>query len=334
MPRPPGRKRLKRALRFALLVPVLGPLGWLPRPPARALATFYGWIAYLAMPGLRARMLRNLEAAFPSWSAGRRKAVARQCLGWVGRCGADFLRLGGGRRAGLLARIRVDGGEHWEAADRSGRGTLVVSGHLGNWELLGAYLATGRRPVHVLHHPFEEARLDRLVGRIRERAGVHPIAARTSIAAGFRVLREGEILGILIDRVPRGSAVTCRFFGRECRTAPGAVRLALRSGALVIPAALWEDGRRGFRLRFWPPIETTDGSGGSERRIAELTRALTAKIEEMIREAPGQWPWFYDRWKIPKDGGPPVPRPAASRRDDLDRDPRAARPGDLDRLRA
>ncbi len=308
----PRIKALKRLLRYALLSVVLHPLRMWPLRSGLRAGELYGELAWMLAPGLRRRTLRNLAAAFPDWPEPRRVRTARAVFRWVGRTGCEFLHLGGPDQAGLLARIRVEGGDFWTEAVSAGRGVVLVTGHLGNWELLGAWVATLGQPFAVLYHPFEEERLDRLVRSRRERAGVSGIPAERAARPVLRILRRGGVIGILTDRVPRGPAVACRFFGMECRTTAGPAWFAVRSGAALLPVSLIREPGGGFRLRFERPLrpqrlrpeEIRHGEREREEAVvAALTRRLTWILEEQIREAPEQWPWFHHRWKI-RPGAP------------------------------
>lgn len=312
----PVRKSFKRILRFTALTILFLPLYALPRGLARGVGAAYGTIAWWSLPRLRRRSVENLARAFPEWSAERRRRVAQGVTRWVGRTGADFLRMGRGDRIHLLRAVVPEGLEHWEAAVAIGKGIVAVTGHFGNWELLGAWLAARGHSVHVLYHPFDEERINRLVGSVRSRAGVRGIAADRAGVRALRALRRGGVVGVLVDRVPRGPAVECRFFGRPCRTAPGAAWLARYSGAPVVPVALWDAGGGRYRLRVGSPLPSPvpgeregqerdkherNAQDRDEQWVCDLTRRLTGLVEAQIREAPEQWPWFYDRWKLRGD---------------------------------
>ena len=295
------RKQGKRALRFALLAPLFLPLGCLPRSAARRLGAGYGDLARLCLRGERERAHRHLAQALPELPARERERIVRDSFASVGHLAVDFLRIGRGKGGELLAGLTVEGLDHLEATERSGRGTLLVTAHFGNWELLAVYLARRPRRFHVLYNPFEEERLGSFVRRVRERAGVRPLPADRPGPA-LRALRAGDLVGLLVDRVPREGGVVDEFFGRECRTATGVARLGLHTGALVLCAALWEDDSSGYRVRFWEPWdlgELPTGKGEAETsRVETVCRWSTKRTEEMVRMAPERWPWFYDRWKI------------------------------------
>lgn len=229
---------------------------------------------------------------------------------WIGSVGADFLHLGGKGHQALLDSIEVHGLEHLPSAAEEERGIVMVTGHFGNWELLGSWVASRGRPFRAFYHPFRERRLDMLVERIRRRAGIRGLAAGKSPLPAVRALRRGEVIGVLIDRVPRGNAVACSFFGRECRAAPGAAWLALTTQSPLVPVALFRRGG-GYILDIRPRLDPADGTWGSgDAALAALTRRVTTILEEQIREAPEQWPWFFDRWKIRHGGilGGELPR--------------------------
>jgi KDO2-lipid IV(A) lauroyltransferase len=264
----------------------------LPAGAARRAGALYGDAAYLCLPRLRRRMLGHLGRAFPERPPADLRRIGRGVTRWVGRAGADFLHLDRRSVARMAQSLEVEGWEHWRPLVESGRGLVAVTGHYGNWELLGAWLASLGRPITVLYHPFREQRLDRWVAERRLRGGVRVLSAEARGPAPLRVLRRGGVLGILLDRVPRTGGIPCRFFGRECRAAEGPARLALAAGAPILPVMLRYEGG-GYRARFSAPIAVEDAG-----QVAEVTQRLTSILEEWIREAPEQWPWFDDRWRI------------------------------------
>lgn len=299
---------LRRFLRFWLLRIVLLPVAVLPPRAARVVGEACGVIAWTLLRRVRRRTACNLRLAFPTATGPWIGRTTRGVFRWVGRAGADFLHLGC-LASSARTTIEVEGLAHWEAAQAYGRGVVLVTGHLGNWEVLGAWLAAlaerslGGMQVWVIYHRFREERLDRFVRGRRERAGVRGIPADGTSLRALRVLRRGEILGILIDLVPRGESVTCIFFGRECRTAPGPARLALAAGAPIVPACLvYRQGR--MRVRFEAAIDPAEIPAGddSTAAVGEITQRLAGVLEGWVRESPEQWPWFHDRWKVRGSG--------------------------------
>lgn len=201
-----------------------------------------------------------------------------------------------------LALVReVRGGEHLEAACRSGRGILAMTPHLGCWELAGLYLAS-RLPIVELYRPPRQAWADRLMRIGRERGRARLAAPdRKGVRALLTALRRGEAVGILPDQVAsRGEGVWAPFFGRDAYTPTLAFRLARSTGAtplmLFCERLPWG---RGFRL--WieplPPLPQDDRAAA---------RLLNGVLEAMIRRHPEQYLWRYRRFKRP-GGAPPAP---------------------------
>lgn len=285
------RRGIQRFLRYAALWPLLQLLGLLPRPLARGLADFYAALVYRFASRLRVRALRHLELAYPEWTGEQRAAVAKGAFRWVGRTGVDFLRLGSAAQRDRFRNVRVEGEEHLQSM-RPDRGVVVITAHFGNWEVLGSWLGFRGHPIRALYEPIRERRLDVLVRNTRSRGGVISTSTLETRAL-VRALRDAEWIGVLVDRVPRGASVVCRFFGRECQVAPGVARLARAGRALVLPAGLWEDANGRWIVRFWPPVEVPASPEGDAGFLARLTEWS----EELVRIAPSQWPWFDDRWK-------------------------------------
>ncbi len=201
-----------------------------------------------------------------------------------------------------IALVReVHGLEHVEAAHRSGRGVLVMTPHLGCWELVGLYLAS-RMPIVELYRPPRQAWADRLMRSGRERGQARLATPDLKgVRALLTALRRGEAAGILPDQVAsRGDGVWAPFFGRAAYTPTLAFRLARATGA--VPLLLFCERLswgRGFRL--WveplPPIPDDDTAAAT---------ALNARLEAMICRHPEQYLWRYRRYKQP-GGAPPPP---------------------------
>jgi len=207
-----------------------------------------------------------------------------------------------------IALVReVHGLEHLEAACQSGRGVLVMTPHLGCWELVGLYLAN-RMPIVELYRPPRQAWADRLMRAGRERGQARLATPDIKgVRALLTALKRGEAAGILPDQVAsRGNGVWAPFFGRAAFTPTLAFRLARATGA--VPLLLFCERLswgRGFRL--WieplPPIPDDD--------TAAATR-LNQALEVLIRRHPEQYLWRYRRYKRPGDAPPPPNEGAAA----------------------
>jgi KDO2-lipid IV(A) lauroyltransferase len=197
--------------------------------------------------------------------------------------------------------IRYSGLENFQSALARGRGVLVATAHLGNWEFSAYAHALMTAPMHVVVRPLDNSRLDELVERRRALSGNHIISKREAARDILRALKAGEAVGILIDQntIPE-EGVFIDFFGAKACAGSAFVKLAHHSGAAVVPGfALWSEAERRYILRFDPPIEM---SGNVERD----TQAIHTHLENLIRQHADQYLWIHRRWKTRPPGEPPL----------------------------
>jgi KDO2-lipid IV(A) lauroyltransferase len=219
--------------------------------------------------------------------------VALRAYENLGRFAFDVVRSSNGGAARIMGPTAIRGLEHLDRALKRGRGVIAITGHVGNWELLGAYLSLSGYKVNVLATALKDARLDRLVNGVRAAAGLAVIERTRGLKRALRCLRRGEVLGILIDLDTSVESVTVDFLGRPAKTAVGPVRLAQQTGAAVVPMAmvLGDNGRYSVEIR--EPVEVTPGKSDLKANVQRCSRA----VEEFIREYPTQWAWMHKRWK-------------------------------------
>ena len=203
--------------------------------------------------------------------------------------------------------IRYEGLEHYLAARDRGRGVLVLTGHLGAWELSSFYHSLAGYPMGMVIRRLDNPLVDALVNRIRCQHG-NRVLHKDDFARGLiAAMRAGDTVGILMDTnmtPPQGLFVP--FFGVPACTASGLARVALKTGAAVLPGfLLWEDSEQRYVLHFYPELALAD-TGDPEADTADNTARFTAVIEDTIRRYPSQWLWMHRRWKTRPPGGPPI----------------------------
>jgi KDO2-lipid IV(A) lauroyltransferase len=188
--------------------------------------------------------------------------------------------------------IHYDGLEHFTNAMAKGKGVLVATAHLGNWELSAFTHAYMTGPMSIVVRPLDNPRIDAFVEHRRALSG-NPIIRKKDAARGIlRALHAGESVGILIDQnTSREEAVFIDFFGRQAAANAAFVKLAHRTGAAVVPGfALWNESEERYVLRFYPEIPMTGD-------VQADTQRVHAVLESVIREYPDQWLWIHRRWK-------------------------------------
>jgi KDO2-lipid IV(A) lauroyltransferase len=197
--------------------------------------------------------------------------------------------------------IRYDGLENFQNALARGRGVLVATAHLGNWELSAFAHALMTAPMEVVVRPLDNARVDALVERRRALSGNHIISKRDAAREILRALKSGRAVGILIDQntvIEEGVFVD--FFGTPACAGSAFVKLAHHSGAAVVPGyALWSEQEQRYLLRFDPEIPMSGD-------VREDTQTVHGHLESVIRRHPDQYLWIHKRWKTRPPGEAPL----------------------------
>jgi len=246
----------------------------------------------------------NLAHAFPDWDQARRHAVALDVYGHFGRVLLDILWMADRDRDRILRLVDVTGAEHVEAARVRGRGALLVTAHVGNWELHGVAHGFLFGPIGVVARPLDNPALDARLCEFRRRPGNTVIYKQRALPQVLRLLRDNRAVAILIDQnVQQGDGVFVDFFGRRAATTTVAAALALKTGCALIPThtELRDDGR--YALVYDPPV-ALPAAGDRAGDLQQVTQRLTGEIEGWVRRRPDQWLWLHRRWKTqPVEGG-------------------------------
>ena len=299
---------MREKLEFWLVLTVARTLGWLPRGCWRV-----AWRAGLpgafidALGRLRRVGQRNLELALPELSAS--KSGSRFCAASsVTLAGSlvEFCRMTRYTPENTRDWMRTEGLEHYLAAKARGKGVLIVTGHLGAWELSSFYHSLMGHPMSMVFAGSTTGALDEFVNGIRCLHG-NRVLHKDDFARGLlTAMRKGETVGILMDTnmtPPQG--VFVKFFGQQACTASGLARVALKTGAAVLPGfMLWEKAEGRYVLHFGPELDFAR-SRTMPRPIFWRQRSdARSAIESWIRRYPDQWLWIHRRWKTRPAGEP------------------------------
>jgi Kdo2-lipid IVA lauroyltransferase/acyltransferase len=283
-------------------------LGILPRAAARAVGAGFVSVAYLLRKSLREAAAFNLQLAFPEWTDAQRKAAIRGMNRQIGWMIGEFSQFPKYTSDGRIEQIvMIDGAENFDEAQRRGRGVLFLTGHMSAWELAPFAHALYGHPLHFLVRPIANRRVDALINGYRCLSGNRPIDKNRSARAIFKVLGDGGTVGILSDHnTSLDEGVFVNFFGIPASTTSGLARIALRTGAAVVPGFLsWDDSLQKYRLRFEPPVDLVR-TGDEESDVRENTQRFSRVIECYVRAHPDQWLWVHKRWKTRPPGQKPI----------------------------
>ncbi len=270
----------------------------LPRHTARLVGAGLGALAYHLLSKLRRTGEQNLRLAFPEAADAWREETLRRMYRNLGWQLAEFCRMSGYTPAITQDFIRYEGLQHFLDAHAKRRGVLIVTGHLGAWELSSFYHSLMGHPMSMVIRRLDNPRVDAFVNRIRCLHG-NQVLHKDDFARGLlSAVRGGRSIGILMDTnmtPPQGVFVP--FFGVPACTASGLARVAAKTGAAVLPGCLlWHEDEAKYVLHFYPEIPM-EHSGDAEADAIENTARCTAALESIIRAYPDQWLWVHRRWK-------------------------------------
>jgi KDO2-lipid IV(A) lauroyltransferase len=294
-------------LQYAVAWAFVKTLGILPRALARSLAAAGVRVLLFLRPKLRKTAEFNLKLAFPEWTEAQRKTAMKKMTRNLGWMAAEFAQFPNYTKENIESVVILDGHENFLAGQSRGKGVLYLTGHIGAWELSSFAHALYGFPLHYTARPLDNVPLDALVNQYRGLSGNKPIFKNESARQMLRVLKEAGTVGILADQntMPE-EGVWVDFFGTPACTTTGIARVALHTGAAVVPGyAYWDENLRKYRLRFEPPVQLIR-TGDTERDILENTQRFAKVIEQIIREHPEQWIWIHARWKNRPKGEPPI----------------------------
>ena len=250
--------------------------------------------------GMRKKLVMEHMARVFGMSGDSEKlrAMSRSVYLQLGRTAVEHARLLAGRTADLRDRLDISGEEHIARARNGGRGVILITGHFGYWELLGATVAMLGYPITVVAKKLHNPAVDRLVHAGRERLGMAVAAMDKAPAAVYRALRRNECVGLLADQDAGAGGVFVDFLGTRASTYQGPALFALRTGAPIVPCFIIRSGPERHRVCFETPIEAIP-TGDEPADIARITQAYSDVLARYIMDYPDHWFWVHRRWKTP-----------------------------------
>ncbi len=286
---------LRHRIEYALFRAFHGALGLLPHEAARGVGRGIGRFLWVVLVPRRRVALENLELVHPERPQAERRAIARGSFDHLGEMACDTFSARRLTAEDICARTSIEGWEHLDAARAMGNGALLMSAHLGTWEIAAHVIGLYRGGMHVIGRPLDNPWLDRELTAMRTSHGNSAILKRGAARDSMRVLKQKGLVGILIDqRVRPEHGIVVPFMGQPAITSPLLARLALKTGAPVVPIFGHFEPRGRYRVRLLEPL-TCDGHG--EEAVAEFTREVLAVVEREIGRDPATWLWLHKRWK-------------------------------------
>lgn len=298
---------MRERLEYWLVVSVARTLGWMPKVLARLWAWALAFTVYWTFGRLRRVGLHNLEMALPNLTGAERIRILRGVFRHLGWQLVEFCRMTRYTPDNSRDWMQAEGLEHYLSAQANGKGVLVITAHLGAWELSSFFHSMMGHPMGMVIRRLDNRRLDAFVNSIRCLHGNYVLHKDDFGRGLLTAMRAGGTVGILMDTnmtPPQGEFV--KFFGIDACTATGLAHVARKTGAAVLPGfMLWERAKKRYVLHFGPEVKIphTDDVAAD---IVAGTQLCTSVIESWVRRYPDQWLWIHRRWKTRPAGEPPL----------------------------
>lgn len=286
-----------------------------PAPVAHRGARAAGRLLARTMKGRRAMLERHLRRVHgPELSGAQLDREVRLAFASYARYWAESFRLPGSTPAQLAAATTSEGLENVERASAAGKGVILALPHLGGWDFGGAWLASLGFRMAAVVETVEPPELFEWFARLRRSLGLEvlPLGPGAGPAA-LRRLREGAVVALVCDRDLEGTGVEVEFFGERTTLPGGPATLALRSGAALVPCAVYFREGGAHHAVMGTPLDTSR-HGRLRDDVALVTRALAVELEALIRRAPDQWHLLQPNWPSDHENVPLRTRRASRRR--------------------
>ncbi len=268
------------------------PFTWLTKL-SFLLGTF--WFSVLRLR--RQTVLNNLKRAFPDWDEAHRKRIAKKSFQHLCATVLEFLAINPQTMPALQERITVQGRERVDEALKRGRGVIVLTGHVGNWDLLACSQAALGYPLTIVSKTIKPKGLNDYWMQTRQACGVTILPDRHVYRDLIQTLSHNGVVGFVADQsISPRRGVFAPFFGVPCASSSAVARLARDSGAAVLPVFLYRETQGRFTMVVDQPLLLQESGSQEEELVLHTTRCNEA-LERAILRRPEQWLWQHRRWK-------------------------------------
>ncbi|MEO8073760.1 MAG: lysophospholipid acyltransferase family protein [Acidobacteriota bacterium] len=301
---PKKRSHIQNKAELLAVRSLLGAIGTLPLETSMRFGKSFGKMLAKRFPKLQKTARRNLEIAMPELSPGEKEKIIHGTFESLGRHLGFISHFKKFKHEDIHKLIEVVGKEeNFDKAYAGGNGVLFFTGHFGSWEVFNLLPPAFSFGMNILVRRIDNPLVESFVDTMRTRFGSVTLDKTKSARTMFRVLRKGNLLGILADlNVQEKEGVFVDFFGVPASTTTSIAKLALATNAAVLPAfAVWEEAKQKYVVYLETPVKY-EKTEDAESDILVLTQKITDVIEKYVRKYPEQWLWIHKRWNTrPKD---------------------------------
>lgn len=255
----------------------------------------------MLFPFHRRRVMGNLQLAFGAEkNAKEKQAIFREStVNFLKNSFEMLYSANPGRQRELLDSIRIEGREHLDRALQKGKGVIAVSGHFGNFGIVGLKLKGAGYGFHTVARAFSDPLRKTMYTKYRIRQGqsfIYTRSAQEAVKGMLKVLRRNETIFLITDENVRHGGVFVKFFNRLASTSSAPAVLHLRTGADILPVFLIRQRDNTQTLLIEPPLQEVSAEETAPDPNA-LTQRIAQTLEDHVRKYPAQWMWTHRRWR-------------------------------------
>jgi KDO2-lipid IV(A) lauroyltransferase len=273
----------------------------LPYRFALFLGELLGDVAFEIIRFRRRVALKNLRRCFKDKSEKELKRIAQNSYRNLGKSLVEYAIFPKLCKKNLFDIVELDHAEYFEQAFKGGKGAVLLTGHFGSWELMGAAISQLGYPIDFLVGEQHNLLMDRLMNKYRMMMGVGIIKVGTSAKGVIKALKQNRFVAMLSDQDAGRDGVLVSFFNYPASTPKGPAAFCLKTQAPIIMGFIVRDDRRKQKV-FLKKLEPSQETDDNEENIRKTTQKYTSILEDYIRRYPDHWYWIHRRWKstIPK----------------------------------
>jgi Kdo2-lipid IVA lauroyltransferase/acyltransferase len=298
-----SRSKLQTQLEYFAVRIIFGFVGVFPLKISMSIGKFLGKIVGSIIPKLKKTANRNLEIALPQLSANEKSKIIAGCFQSLGRQLGLISHFKRFTAQDVQNLVEINGRDIFDRIHAGGHGMLMITGHFGSWEVFNLLPPAFGFPVNVLVRRIDNPKVEAFVESLRTKFGGKTIDKTKSARAMFRLLENGEMLGVMADlNAQEREGVFVDFFGVKASTTASIARLALKTDAVVIPVfAVWNESKQKYIVNIEEPVDFVK-TADAEQNVVELTQKVTNSVEKFVRAFPEQWMWIHKRWNTRPKG--------------------------------
>ncbi len=267
----------------------------LPLKSAYSLAAILSRVYYFAAFADRRRLIANLRVIFPEKNALELRRISKMVFCNFAKYLADFFRFEKIDQAYISRNIKLENLHYFDQVLAKGKGVVVVTAHLGNWELGGAVMALLGYPMWAVALPHKDKRVNEFFDAQRNKKGIKIMPMGKAIRSCISHIRNNHMVALVGDRDFTEKGMIIGFFGKPTHFPEGPAALSLITGASIVPGFLFRNPDDSFTLKIEKPIEFTP-SGNRTQDMADLIGLYKNIFQDYIRKYPEQWYVFRRFW--------------------------------------